>query len=98
MTSSDAPVCLITGAGPGTGAECARRFAAGGYHVAMLARDQERLKKLAGEIDGAKDYVCDVSDLEGLVATVEKVSAEMGAPSVVIHNAVSGILEGGGSC
>jgi len=97
MNSSDAPVCLIAGVGPGTGSECAMRFAAGGYQIAMLARDQERLDKLAAEIDGAKGYVCDVADLEGLTATVEKVSAEMGAPSVVIHNAVSGVLEGGGA-
>ena len=38
-----APVCLITGAGDGTGAACARRFAAGGYRVAMLARTEERM-------------------------------------------------------
>ena len=32
------PVCLITGVGPakGTGGELARRFANGGYKVAML--------------------------------------------------------------
>ena len=33
------PVALITGVGDGTGAALARRFAEGGYHVAMLARD-----------------------------------------------------------
>lgn len=97
MTDTDKPVCLITGAGPGTGYECAKRFAAGGYAVAMLARDQDRLDSQAAEIDGARGYVCDVADLDALVATVEAVRADMGDPSVAIHNAVSGVLEGGGA-
>ena len=38
------PVALITGVGEGTGASLARRFAQGGYRVAMLARNRDRLK------------------------------------------------------
>jgi NAD(P)-dependent dehydrogenase (short-subunit alcohol dehydrogenase family) len=45
----------------------------------------------------AKGYVCDVSDLEQLVDTVHKVQSEMGSPEVLIHNAVSGVLDGGGA-
>ena len=37
------PVALVTGVGPGTGAAIARRFARGGYSVAMLARSRDRL-------------------------------------------------------
>lgn len=91
------PVCLIVGVGPGTGAECARRFARGGYAVAMFARNRERLDELESELGDAKGYVCDVSDLEQLVDTVHKVQSEMGAPEVLIHNAVSGVLDGGGA-
>ena len=42
------PVCLVTGVGPakGTGAEVAKRFAEGGYQVAMLARNKDNLTKL----------------------------------------------------
>ncbi len=83
------PVCLITGVGDGTGAALARRFAKGGYRVAMLARNQERLEALEKEIPNAKAYVCDVRDLEALLASVDAVRAEMGAPSVLVHNAVS---------
>ncbi len=83
------PVCLITGVGDGTGAALARRFAKGGYQVAMLARNRDRLARLEKEIAEAKAYVCDTSDLEALVATVESVCAEMGVPSVLVHNAVS---------
>ncbi len=83
------PVCLITGVGEGTGAALARRFAEGGYQVAMLARNHGRLKKLEGEIADAKAYACDIADLDALRAIVESVRAEMGSPSVLVHNAVS---------
>src|SRR5436853_364208 len=36
-------ICVVAGVGPGTGAALSRRFAAGGYRVAMLARDAGRL-------------------------------------------------------
>ena len=72
------PVCLITGVGLGTGAAMARRFAAGGYRVAMLARDHERLTTLEQEIAGAKGYPCDVGDLDALIATVQAVRRDLG--------------------
>ena len=83
------PVALITGVGDGTGAALARRFAQGGYRVAMLARNRERLKALENEIADAKGYVCDIGDLDALMATVETVRSEMGVPSALVHNAVS---------
>ena len=81
--------CLITGVGDGTGAALARRFAKGGYRVAMLARNRDRLELLEKEIPNAKAYVCDLMDLEALGRTVQSVRADMGVPSVLIHNAVS---------
>jgi NAD(P)-dependent dehydrogenase (short-subunit alcohol dehydrogenase family) len=84
------PVCLVTGVGPdtGTGAEIAKRFAAGGYQVAMLARNAENLADLAAKYDDVQSYPCDVSDLDALVATVDKVRSEMGPPAIVAHNAL----------
>ncbi len=84
------PVCLITGVGPGTGAALARRFARDGYRVAMLARSAGRLFDLAGEIEGAQAFPCDVADEAALRAVCGVVAAELGAPRVVIHNAVGG--------
>ena len=84
------PVALITGVGPGTGAALARRFAGGGYAVAMLARNAERLQALEKEIDGARAFACDVTDEAQLDATIAAVRSELGAPSVLIHNAVGG--------
>ena len=84
------PVCLITGVGPelGTGAEIARRFSEGGYQVAMLARDVDNLQSLARKYEDARAYPCDVADLQALVETVSRIKVEMGAPRVVVHNAL----------
>jgi NAD(P)-dependent dehydrogenase (short-subunit alcohol dehydrogenase family) len=87
---SDKGVCLITGIGPGTGSALVRRFAGGGYAVAMLARSADRLQDLAEEIEGAHAFPCDVTDFEALAATIDQVRTALGSPRVVIHNAVGG--------
>lgn len=84
------PVCLVTGVGPGTGAAVCRRFAAGGYQIAMVARDPERLAALEQEIAGARAYVCDVADESAVNTTVAAIGSELGAPQILIHNAVRG--------
>ena len=56
------PVAVVAGAGPGNGAALARRFAIGGYAVALLARNGAKIAGLAEQIDGAVAYACDVSD------------------------------------
>lgn len=84
------PVALVTGVGPGTGAAIARRFAAGGYAVAMLARNAERLAVLEAEIGGTKAYPCDVTIEAELDAVLGAVNADLGMPSVLVHNAVGG--------
>ena len=83
-------VCLITGAGDGTGAAIARRFTNGGYRVALLARTEARLRRLEGELAGSRGYVCDVGDLDHLKATIARAVADLGAPRVAVHNAVMG--------
>ncbi len=88
--STNRPLALITGVGPGTGAAVARRFSAGGYDVAMLARNGERVAALEREIANAKAYACDVTDEAQLDAAIAAVQAEFGAPTVLIHNAVGG--------
>jgi NADP-dependent 3-hydroxy acid dehydrogenase YdfG len=84
------PVCVVSGVGPGTGTALVRRFAAEGYRVAMLARTAGRLNDLAAEVPSAKAYVCDVSDSSQVDASMDAVERDMGAPSVLIHNAVGG--------
>ena len=73
-------VCVISGVGPGTGTALVRRFAAGGYRIAMLARTAERLAELAAQVPSAKAYVCDVSDQSQVDAALDLVEREMGLP------------------
>lgn len=67
-----------------------RRFARGGYAVAMLARNHERLVALEHEVAHTRAYPCDVTNETQLDATLEAIRAELGAPKVLIHNAVGG--------
>ena len=85
-----APVCLISGVGPGTGSALARRFAEGGYRVALLARNEERLAELEKELFNAKAYRCDVSDAAQVETVASAVERDLGKPGVVVHNAVGG--------
>lgn len=84
--SAKKPLALITGVGPGTGSALVRRFAEGGYDVAMLARDEARLAALQKEVPGSIALPCDVTDPAALRAALAKVAA----PKVVVHNAVGG--------
>jgi NAD(P)-dependent dehydrogenase (short-subunit alcohol dehydrogenase family) len=83
-------VCVITGVGPGTGAALSRRFAAGGYRVAMLARNAERLASLEKDIAGTRAFPCDVSIPAQVAIAADAIERDLGPPAVVIHNAVGG--------
>jgi NAD(P)-dependent dehydrogenase (short-subunit alcohol dehydrogenase family) len=85
-----APVCVVAGVGPGTGSALARRFAEGGYRVAMLARSEDRLRALEREIPEARGFACDVSEEAAVNAVAARIRAEIGAPGVLLHNAVAG--------
>lgn len=85
------PVCAVVGVGPGNGASLARRFAAEGYAVAMLARTTELTSKLAPELPMARAYACDVGDSAAVERTFAAVEAELGAVDVLVYNAGKGV-------
>jgi NAD(P)-dependent dehydrogenase (short-subunit alcohol dehydrogenase family) len=91
--SSSKPVTVVIGAGPGLGASLARRFAAA-FPVAILARNADFLKALAGEIrkGGAKvlDLSCDVSDPAQIAEAFRAIGKNFGEPEVLLYNAGSG--------
>lgn len=81
------PVCAIVGIGPGNGAALARRFAAGGYAVALLSRRSSLSNALAAELSGARAYVCDVGDAASVGAAFAQIRTELGEVAVLVYNA-----------
>ncbi|MEQ8587063.1 MAG: SDR family NAD(P)-dependent oxidoreductase [Thalassobaculaceae bacterium] len=78
-------VALIVGAGAGLSAALARKFASGGYAVALAARDPGKLSELAAET-GAKAYACDASSQADMAALFKAVEGDLGAPEVAVYN------------
>lgn len=85
------PICVIIGVGPGNGAAFARRFGREGYKVALLARKTEYISKLANEINGAKAYACDVTDVISVEQTFAVIRKELGEIDTLIYNPGAGV-------
>jgi uncharacterized protein len=68
----DVGVAVITGGSSGIGAAIARRLAADRWHCVLIARGQERLQEVAGEIGGEYE-VCDVADRAAVDGAAERV-------------------------
>src|SRR5436305_251667 len=85
------PTCVVAGVGPGNGAAFARRFASGGYAVALLARGTGLTSKLAGELPDSRAYECDVADAGSVAHAFDSVRRDLGDPEVLIYNAGSGV-------
>ena len=85
-------VALVTGVGPGTGSAIVRRFAEGRYDVAMIARTEKRLMQLAQETFGTHAFAADVTDADQMDEALGRITRELGAPEVVVHNAIGGVF------
>ena len=93
MASSDKPVVLITGASSGIGDTTARKFAANGYNIVAVARRQQRLEQLAGELaDTARVAIvaADVADPATPRRAVELALARFGRLDCLVNNAGAG--------
>lgn len=85
-------VVVVAGAGPGIGAALARRFAAEGHPVALLARRKDHADALAAEIPGARGFACDVADAASVTACFAAIGAEMGEIGTLLYNAGTGVF------
>ena len=81
-------VAVVTGASSGIGRATAVELAARGAVVVAVARREELLRALVGEIGGRASYrVCDVADLAAVSAAAQSVLAEHGRIDVLVNNA-----------
>lgn len=79
---------LITGAGSGIGAECARRLDALGFRVILVGRNQQKLEAVAAELNGAFVLPCDVASESSVTSAATKaLSFADGPPHVLVNNA-----------
>jgi 3-oxoacyl-[acyl-carrier protein] reductase len=78
-------VALVTGASKGLGRAIAAALSAEGARVAISSRSRERIEAAAGEI-GARGFVHDSSDLDGVPALVDSVEGELGPIDVLVAN------------
>jgi NAD(P)-dependent dehydrogenase (short-subunit alcohol dehydrogenase family) len=85
-------IALIVGAGAGLSASLARLFSREGMHVAVAARNIEKLATLCQET-GAQSFACDAVNPAQVARLFEEVESDIGVPDVVVYNA-SGRLRG----
>ncbi len=87
------PVAVIVGASSGIGAALARRLAADGYRLALVARREDALQTVAESITAAESedqprvFPHDVTDYDAIPGLFQRILAEMGRVDVVVYAA-----------
>ena len=85
------PVAVIAGVGEGLGYALGKRFAKAGYNVALVARNAERLARLADDIKAAGGQAfaapTDVRAEGEVIALFDEVEADHGAVEAAVYNA-----------
>ncbi len=91
MSSLAERIALVTGASQGIGRAIALRLAADGAHVALAARNQEKLAEVATEIAAAGGtahvFGLDMAGEESIKACAKEVIAHFGRIEILVNNA-----------
>ncbi len=85
------PVCIVAGVGPGNGLSISQRFAAAGYRVAMLARNQAALTELVAAVPDSQGFSCDLTDATSVESAAAEIKDQLGVAETVVYNAGSGM-------
>jgi len=84
----DGKIALVTGGASGIGEAACRVFAAAGAQVLIVDIDRERAEALAGELDGARALIADITDEE----QVRQTFAGLERLEVLFNNAGIGLV------
>lgn len=87
-------VTVVTGASSGIGRSLARRLAAGGDPVAVLARRSDKLDEVVSEIESTGGLAfaipCDVTDPDQVTSSFARIEAHLGPVERLVANAGGG--------
>ncbi|MDX1481133.1 MAG: SDR family NAD(P)-dependent oxidoreductase [Woeseiaceae bacterium] len=81
---------IITGGSRGVGAACARRFAAGGANIVLVARTRKYLDRIAEELHGeakVTTVAMDVADPDACINMLKKARFEYEGVHLLVNNA-----------
>ncbi len=85
---------LITGASSGIGAEAAVVIGASGNRLVLLARREELLQQVAGQVrqrgGQAWAFPVDLAEAQAVDRVAAQIKAEVGIPDIIINNAGAG--------
>lgn len=81
---------IIIGAGPGLSRAVAEKFGKNGYFVGLISRNEQKLQKMATELNSKKIqtfyYKADAYDRAQLEKALNKLSLKFGGVSVLFYN------------
>ena len=81
-------IAIITGGGTGIGLSMSHKLAQAGAKVVLLGRREAPLQEAVQAIGEQASYeVFDVSQIKEIPAMVDKVTEQVGAPTILINNA-----------
>jgi NADP-dependent 3-hydroxy acid dehydrogenase YdfG len=88
VSSLGGKTAVVTGASRGIGAGIAEALGGQGVRVALVARNEAKLKERAARIKGSIPVTCDVSDLKSVEQATRRIAGELkGAPDILVNNA-----------